>query len=359
MKKTFQWLSAMALIVMGACMSVACSSDSDGGGGTPPDNSKLVGTWVIKSISPDDGHGPSVGDEMTFNANGTFSQGRDQGTYTYDSSSGTFTAKMNSMTMSGSFTMSKDGNTCSGTVTVSDTQGHKETFRMTLGKKGTEPEPEEAVIDERMVGEWTIMTDEGDDAAEGKTITFNANGIWAIANYQSGTCTTETQEDGRIKFWLYDGDSDPIIAGKLVVVNDGNVLNGEYEAIAQKKANTRTPAKFGIVLKKPAYTYPSASNSIKGRWKMTECSMEGAPVGDILVFGDNGEMYGEGDPHINSYSITYTVVKGVMTCEIEMSFDNGPTISGTIPLSGNTVTLTGTATMDDESMPITATLVRQ
>lgn len=355
MKKTIQWLSAMALIVMGACLSVACSSDSDGGGGTPPDNSKLVGTWVIKSISPDDGHGPSVGDEMTFNANGTFSQGRDQGTYTYDSSSGTFTAKMNSMTMSGNFKVT--GDTCSGSVKVT-VEGQTQTYTMTLQKKGSEG-GEELVIDERMVGDWIIMTDEGDEEAEGKTITFNQDGTWVIANYQSGKCSTETQDDGRIVFNIFDDEGNQVSSGKLVVVSGGNVLTGEYGVVGMDRAKTRIIdyKEFGIVMKRPSYTYPSGG--IEGRWEMIQCNIPNSPVGTIFVFGEAPELYIEGDPHIDSYSITYTVVDGKVGGELTMTLDNGPEITGSFIIDGATVTLTGTAAMDGESMPLTATLSRR
>ncbi len=355
MKKTFQWLSAMALIVMGACMSVACSSDSDGGGGGTPDNSKLVGTWIVQSVLPTDG--PRVDSEMTFKADGTFTQGRDQGTYTYDSSKGTFTAKINGMTMQGSFRV--DGDFCTGSVVVTS-EGRTRTYTITLKKKDSGG-GEEVVIDERMVGNWIIMRDEGDPAAEGKTLTFKADGTWVIANYQSGKCTSETKGDGRIVFNIFDDEGNQMTSGKLVVVSGGNVLTGEY-GVVRIKAKTRgsdDKDKFGIVLKRPNYTYPSANNNIKGRWEMTECNIPGSPVGSIFVFGEAPELYIEGDPHIDSYSITYTNVGGKVGGELTMTLDNGPEISGSFTIDGATVTLTGTASMEGQSMPVTAKLYKQ
>ena len=92
MKKSFQWLSVLALMVMGALAFVACGDDGDdsgnnGNNGNAADNSKILGTWVVKQVNPTDG--PRVGTEMTFNANGSFTSGeRDNGTYTYNSSTG-------------------------------------------------------------------------------------------------------------------------------------------------------------------------------------------------------------------------------------------------------------------------------
>ena len=56
MKKTFQWLSALTLMVVSALAFVACGDDDDNGnGGGAPDNSKIVGTWVVQQVSPNDG----------------------------------------------------------------------------------------------------------------------------------------------------------------------------------------------------------------------------------------------------------------------------------------------------------------
>ena len=343
MKKTFQWLSAMALIVMGACMSVACSSDSDGGGGTPPDNSKLVGTWVIKSISPDDGHGPSVGDEMTFNANGTFSQGRDQGTYTYDSSSGTFTAKMNSMTMSGNFKVT--GDTCSGSVKVT-VEGQTQTYTMTLQKKTSEggeeggeeqggeggeeggSAPSSDVQDTRIVGEWVIVLDEETPSSEGQIAKFNANGTWSVGSSSSGTYTSWRDEKGRVRFELRLNGRQ-IEEGKLMPMSDGNVLSGEYWPYGNSSN------KYGLCMRKVGYTYPTGG--IKGRWLMTSSELqskgivEDMPVGEVLVFGNNNELYVEGDTHAQTYNYSGN------TLTINLEDGN---ISGSVTFSGSNATFT-------------------
>ena len=158
MKKTFQWLSALALMVVSALAFVACGDDGDGdnggnGGGTP-DNSKIVGTWVIQQVSPNDG--PDVGEEMTFGSDGTFIVGRDRGTYTYNSSTGAFTAKMNSMTMSGTFTV--NGDVAQGSVNVV-ANGRTQTYQMKMAKKDAEEEEEPAVASTKMVGTWKITMD--------------------------------------------------------------------------------------------------------------------------------------------------------------------------------------------------------
>ncbi|MBP3213680.1 MAG: hypothetical protein J6M19_02410 [Bacteroidaceae bacterium] len=566
MKKSMQWFSALALMVVSTLAFVACSSNDGDDAPPSPDNSKIVGTWVLTEVSPSDGHGPQTGTEMTFNSNGTFTSGsQDSGTYTYNSSTGAFTATMNGMTMSGNFTVS--GDAISGSVNVTE-GGQTQTYRMKFAKKGTEPEGP-SLSSTKMVGTWKVMMDSNSDASQvGKTAVFNENGTctWGGENY---TYTCEEQEDGSLNYAIFDGNKQ-VTNGLLVLVNDGNVLNGNYEyaqssiksvvcGIVLKKPgysyptegiygrwtmtfvgqamgdyddyfaerlpvsskeevfvidedgglyvegdphvgtyidrtnaldfqfagkytaritgqitfssgdniinqsrglisfgdgssigfrgtyqrvdspeeggdevsddrmvgtwvirgkngktitfteegtwtsgstsgtytaeedeqepdrikfniyegdtrvesgklvlvsggnvlNGRTDSDEPLVLEKSGYTYPNPSNSLEGRWTMTQCDMQGAPVGNVLVFGNNGELYIEGDAHIGSYSVTYTVRNQKMNADVEMTFGNGPTITGTIILNGNTASLTNaTATMGGQQVNLTATLAR-
>lgn len=329
-KNSIQWLSALALLVMSALMFTACSSDDNDDNGGSPDNSKILGTWVLTQISSSGEEGPRVGAEMTFYANGKFTSGsRDEGTYTYDSSTGAFNAQMNSMTITGN--MKVDGNVCTGTVKVTS-GGQTATYTMTLAKKGSEEAggndgdddddtPSADVKDTRMVGSWLITMDgeEGDGNMKGQTAQFKANGTWTIAS-QSGTYTTETDDKDRIRFNLYQNGR-RINEGKLVLVSMGNVLNGEYWLEGGGEH-------LGLVMRKPNYTYPS--DGIKGRWLMKSSSVSGPPVGAILVFGNNGEFYIEGDPHVESYSYS----GNTLTIHLD---EDGP-MSGTLSISGKTAT---------------------
>ena len=76
---------------------------------------------------------------------------------------------------------------------------------------------------------------------------------------------------------------------------------------------------------------------------MTQCSMEGAPVGRVMVFGNNGEMYTEGDPHIDAYSYSGNT--------LTLMLSGGQQFGGTVSINGNTATLSGGS--------MTATLQKQ
>lgn len=319
MKKTFQLLSALALMVMSACAFVACNSDNDDNG-DKPDNSKILGTWVITSISPS--NGPSVGSEMTFNANGTFTAGRDQGTFTYNSSTGEFKGKMNSMDMKGTFTV--NGNKCTGSVKVTE-GSESQTYTMSMARKGSTDDPtdddevSEDVQDTRILGSWAITLDDDVPSSEGMTATFNKNGTFSIGSAVSGTYKTRTDSSNRIRFELWS-NGQAINEGKLAVVSEGNVLTGIY-------GESGGDYDFRLNMKKPDYTYPTGG--VKGRWLMKSASPKAAeenlPVGEVLVFGNNNELYQEGDSH----AMTYGYSGNTLTINLE----EGP-ISGTLTISG-------------------------
>ena len=323
-KNSLQWFGALALMVVSALAFVACSSNDGDDAPPSPDNSKIVGTWVLTEVSPSDGHGPQTGMEMTFNSNGTFTSGsQDSGTYTYDSSTGAFTATMGGMNMSGNFTVS--GDAISGSVNVTE-GGQTQTYRMKFAKKGTEPEGP-ALSSTKMVGTWKVVKDSKSQV--GTTAVFNENyeirrrtleadnlvGTTAVFN-ENGTCTwggesytytCEEQEDGSLNYAIFDGNNQ-VTNGLLVLVNDGNVLNGNYE-YAQSSIKSVV---CGIVLKKPGYSYPT--EGIYGRWTMTfvgqamgdydDYFAERLPVSskeEVFVIDEDGGLYVEGDPHVGSY----------------------------------------------------------
>ena len=340
MKQSIKLFSALAFIVMSAFTFVACGDDDgpSGGGGS---NSNILGSWTLTEVTPANSQGgPGVGTVMTFYANGKFTSNGDEGTFTYDNDSKAFSAKIGTVTISGTVNIS--GSSANAAVTVT-AGGQSMSYTYTMEKNGSssgdddsgdDDDTEVNVSSTKMVGTWEVTMDEASDyPLVGQSITFKKNGTCTISNSNETftyTCEEESK-DGytRLRFTISNGAS-----GKLVLVSEGNVLNGEYK----KSSNSDY---LSIVAKKSSYTYPTGG--IKGRWKMTQCSMEGAPVGRVMVFGNNGEMYTEGDPHIDAYSYSGNT--------LAITLSGGGQFGGTVSFSGNTATLSG------EGM--TATLQKQ
>lgn len=327
MKQSIKLFSALAFIVMSAFTFVACGDDDgpSGGGGS---NSNILGSWTLTEVTPANSQGgPGVGTVMTFYANGKFTSNGDEGTFTYDNDSKAFSARIGTVTISGTVNIS--GSSANAAVTVT-AGGQSRSYTYTMEKNGSssggddsgDDDDEVNVNSTKMVGTWEVMmNDDPDYPLVGQSITFKKNGTCTISNSNETftyTCDEELK-DGytRLRFTISNGAS-----GKLVLVSEGNVLNGEY-----KKSSNSDYLK--IVAKKSSYTYPTGG--IKGRWKMTQCSMEGAPVGRVMVFGNNGEMYTEGDPHIDAYSYSGNT--------LTLRLSGGEQFIGTVSINGNTATL--------------------
>ena len=338
MKQSIKLFSALAFIVMSAFTFVACGDDDDpsGGGGS---NSNILGSWTLTEVTPANSQGgPGVGTVMTFYANGKFTSNGDEGIFTYDNDSKAFSARIGTVTISGTVNIS--GSSASAAVTVT-AGGQSMSYTYTMEKNGSSSDDDDSGDDDdevnvnstKMVGTWEVMMDDDPDYPKvGQSFTFKKNGTCTISSSNeifTYTCDEESK-DGytRLRFTISNGAS-----GKLVLVSEGNVLNGEY-----KKSSSSD--NLSIVAKKSSYTYPTGG--IKGRWKMTQCSVSGAPVGRVLVFGNNNELYMEGDPHIDSYTYSGN----------NLSMDFGDTkFSGTVNISGNTATFSGDG--------MTATLLKQ
>lgn len=338
MKQSIKLFSALAFIVMSAFTFVACGDDDDpsGGGGS---NSNILGSWTLTEVTPANSQGgPGVGTVMTFYANGKFTSDGDEGTFTYDNDSKAFSAKIGTVTISGTVNIS--GSSASAAVTVT-AGGQSMSYTYTMEKNGSSSGDDDSGDDDdevnvnstKMVGTWEVMMDDDPDYPKvGQSFTFKKNGTCTISSSNeifTYTCDEESK-DGytRLRFSISNGAS-----GKLVLVSEGNVLNGEY-----KKSSSSDY--LSIVMKKYSYTYPTGG--IKGRWKMTQCSVSGAPVGGVMVFGNNNELYTEGDPHIDSYTYSGNT----------LSMDFGDMkFSGTVNISGNTATFSGDG--------MTATLQKQ
>ena len=301
---------------------------------------QITGSWTLTEVTPANSQGgPGVGTVMTFYANGKFTSNGDEGTFTYDNDSKAFSARIGTVTISGTVNIS--GSSANAAVTVT-AGGQSRSYTYTMEKNGSssggddsgDDDDEVNVNSTKMVGTWEVMmNDDPDYPLVGQSITFKKNGTCTISNSNETftyTCDEELK-DGytRLRFTISNGAS-----GKLVLVSEGNVLNGEY-----KKSSNSDYLK--IVAKKSSYTYPTGG--IKGRWKMTQCSMEGAPVGRVMVFGNNGEMYTEGDPHIDAYSYSGNT--------LTLRLSGGEQFIGTVSINGNTATLNAgsmTATLEKQ-----------
>ena len=339
MKQSIKLFSALAFIVMSAFTFVACGDD-DGPSGGGGDNSKILGSWTLTEVTPANSQGgPGVGTVMTFYANGKFTSNGENGTFTYDGNSKAFSARIGTVTISGTVNIS--GSSANAAVTVT-AGGQSRSYTYTMEKNGSssggddsgDADDEVNVNSTKMVGTWEVMmNDDPDYPLVGQSITFKKNGTCTISNSNETftyTCDEELK-DGytRLRFTISNGAS-----GKLVLVSEGNVLNGKYE-------KSSSSDDLGIVMKKSSYTYPTGG--IKGRWKMTQCSMEGAPVGRVMVFGNNGEMYTEGDPHIDAYSYSGNT--------LTLRLSGGEQFIGTVSINGNTATLNAgsmTATLEKQ-----------
>ena len=183
---------------------------------------------------------------------------------------------------------------------------------------------------------------------------FNKNGTFTYNNitYQY---TCEERSDGRLSFELYNyGDNEYFADGKFVLVSEGNVLSGKYQMDGVQGGEDED-GYLSLVLRKPGYTYPTGG--VMGRWKMTQCSIDAPMLGKILVFGKDGELYIEGDPHIDSYTYNSTTKK------IKMVFPDGDdsvVVEGTVTISNNTMSLSNaTVKMTGQTISMTATLVKQ
>ena len=338
MKQSIKLFSALAFIVMSAFTFVACGDD-DGPSGGGGDNSKILGSWTLTEVTPANSQGgPGVGTVMTFYANGKFTSNGDEGTFTYDNDSKAFSARIGTVTISGTVNIS--GSSANAAVTVT-AGGQSRSYTYTMEKKGSsggndsgDDDDEVKVNSTKMVGTWEVMmNDDPDYPLVGQSITFKKNGTCTISNSNETftyTCDEELKDCyTRLRFTISNGAS-----GKLVLVSEGNVLNGEYN----KSSNSDY---LKIVAKKSSYTYPTGG--IKGRWKMTQCSMSGAPVGSVMVFGNNGEMYTEGDPHIDAYSYSGNT--------LTLRLSGGEQFIGTVSINGNTATLNAgsmTATLEKQ-----------
>lgn len=325
MKKSIKWLSAIALLIMGAFMFVSCGDDEDEIGKVAS-KSQIVGTWIVQSVR---GEGPRVGSVIIFNSDGSAYAEGQQGSFTYDPNTGAFTFQMQGMSVTGTITISNSQ------LTVNYTTGEGETGTMVLSKSNNQDDitngndsipsnPNDSVPSNpndsipsnpndstsgneggliqggdvkatEVVGTWLIAQC-SDQNLDADSITFTKEGTGRMGNL-TFTYSNEWQ-DNRIKCYIRFSNNVYTVC-KFAVVQNGNVLNGECQDNGGDWEM--------LVLQKPGYSIPS--EGILGRWVITgprelDNMDEGPKVGMVLVFGQNGELYVEGDPHVGSYRWT-------------------------------------------------------
>ena len=284
-----------------------------------------------------------MGQTISFKSDGTFTQGGESGTFKYNNETGAFSITSKHMSSKGTVRVSENGESMVGTIDVTS-DGVTVTYTVEFekaasgddeGGDGDDTDWSEGILDTRMIGTWTITVDEDVPSAKGQTATFNANGTCTIGGHSYTYSTkTDTNNEDRIKFTLYlDGEA--VNEGRLVLVCGGGVLNGEYWTPGQKQDRN-----MALVMKKPNFTYPSGG--VKGRWKITTVYMNDGPsVGEVIVFNSEGEMYTEGDAHVNHYTYSGNDSGGTLNIELDKDGD----IPGTLTI------INGRATFKVEGQP--------
>lgn len=330
MKKSIKWLSAIALLIMGTFMFVSCGDDEDDGpsGGNSKKSlvtnldSTIIGSWYV--VPRNDDRKIEI-DVISFfeSGNGAFavSKAKADDNWRIESfaSHMTYTLNGNHLKMNIQGGEVREGDVyvyTDGTGEVRYVEdGQAKTmplYRMAQGQNiqsvmedliakknnGDDNGNEGGLIQggevkaTEVVGTWFIAQT-SDTNINANTITFTKDGTGSMGNL-TFTYSNEWQ-DNRIRCYIRFSN-DVYTECKLIVVQNGNVLNGECQDNGGDWEM--------LVLQKPDYTIPS--DGILGRWEITGPrelnNMEDGPkVGMVLVFGQNGELYIEGDAHLDSY----------------------------------------------------------
>ncbi len=341
MKKSIKWLSAIALLIMGAFMFVSCGDDEDDGPSSKKTQvsdlaSAIIGSWYVIPENTDERIEIDV---ISFyeNGNGAFAESKAKANNNWQiqsfASHMTYTLNGNHLKMDiqgeireGDVYLYTDG---TGEVRYVD-DGKTETmplYRMAQSQniqtviedliaKKNNSNPNDSIPSNpndstsgneggliqggdvkatEVVGTWFIAQC-SDQNLDADSITFTKEGTGRMGNL-TFTYSNEWQ-DNRIRCYIRFSNG-VYTECKLIVVQNGNVLNGECQDNGGDWEM--------LVLQKPGYSIPS--DGILGRWEITgprelNNMDEGPKVGMVLVFGQNGELYVEGDSHVGSYRWT-------------------------------------------------------
>lgn len=333
MKNSIKWLSAIALLIMGAFMFVSCGDDEDDGPSSKKTQvsdlaSAIIGSWYVIPQNTDERIEIDV---ISFyeNGNGAFAESKAKADDNWQINSSAYhmiyTLNGNHLKMdiqgeiregdvylytdgTGEVRYVDDGQTKTMPLyRMAQSQNIQTVMEDLIAKKnngndnGDDNGNEGGLIQggdvkaTEVVGTWFIAQT-SDTNNNANTITFTKDGTGSMGNL-TFTYSNEWQ-DNRIKCYIRFSN-DVYTVCKFAVVQNGNVLNGECQDNGGDWEM--------LVLQKPDYTIPS--EGILGRWVITgprelDNMDEGPKVGMVLVFGQNGELYVEGDPHVGSYRWT-------------------------------------------------------
>ena len=278
------------------------SGGGGGGTGSYPERSDLYGTWQMTSATES---GSPVGDLFTLSSNGTITMesslyGNANGTWTYSKSNGQISINFPGMfDITGTVTINK------GVLTIAYTDGKGNSQNVVMspysgggGEGGDE-------VDWSTIPAFVATYSQAPSMIPtGTEVKFNDDGTCLLA----GTCyfytRTYDNEDGypywEYKFYEYSSSGSssatPVARGKFNFVQNGNVFNGKIK-INQGGSETNN---IGVTFTKSGYTVPSSG--IKGRWQITDTNIDGPEIGMVMVFGESGELYIEGQPDIDFYA---------------------------------------------------------
>ena len=304
------------------------------GGGSYPAKSDLYGTWLMTSATES---GTPVGALFTIKSDGSIAMKGNgtafpdaEGTYTYSSTNGQMHIEFPDMIeMTGTASLSGDNLTLSYT-----NHGSAQTIVLQKynGGGGGGEGGDETDWDE--IDGWKATYSENTSIIPLNTpIKLNEENGTALLNGDNYTFTKQNDsEDECLRYTFFDENNQEVARLKCNYVQNGNVLNGQIKVYTGSSWTDR----YGVTFTKDDYTVPSSG--IKGRWRMTDHNMgeQGPDVGGILVFGDAGELYVEGDYKIGSYSYNSS------TQELYISMIDA---TGTLETTGWTTGSTATFTL--------------
>ena len=336
--KLLSILSLTVLLVMGTFMFVSCGDDDpvvitgpNSGTKVAPTQSQLLGTWRITTSPLSAGMGgPTVGTEVYFASDGNIKMKYEgnvlPGTYTYNTTTGHLLMYMPQEVGNIDVTLSY----VNGFISMSFTQnGVPMTAVLTKVSENDaiEEESQTQIETGPMFGQWIITNCDNARYINSPAV-FDNNNV-TIFGFNTDY-RWERDNSGRILLFIGENSGEGVLQGKFVSVQNGNVVTGQFIDGSNKMGTTFT---------RNGFTVPNSG--IMGRWQVTNITFDGPSVGDVIVFGANGEMYLEGDPHIYGYSMLQSVLNIIL--------EEDGTMSGVLTTSGWTTGSTASWVMTQNS----------
>lgn len=348
MKTMIKWMCAIMVVMMGAFVITACGDDTDDPANVnAPSSSQILGTWEVVS-SPVTNNGPTKGTlfyiassgvvKMKMAGESTVYTGR----YTYVQATGLFTPTFDGMGAGAAvLSMRSDGKI---SMLITD---KRDSYTIIIEKKSSDDViqggtngggggGQATIRTPEIIGTWVFLLDGGNyNNVTGVTVEFyeDGTGIYYKGNKKENiTYTSEYDKKGRIYAkWTYavNGEQAEL---KAVPVQNGNVLNGEGRMIQDGIDFA------GVTMMRKGYVIPS--EGILGRWEVTSVDFNGPSVGEVMVFGNDGELYVEGDYKTISYDWNTT------TNRLIIHLQEDGDMPATVQANGWTTGSTATVTID-------------